>query len=452
MGSITIEDVRNYVADELRDLGLEPELQTLTAPDYYRDSGTVAVVDVMARIPGTAPTGAVVLVAHIDTVPETQGANDNASGVAVTLETARNLLAGRPLRNDVILLFPDGEEPAPRYGSTAFVDDHPWFDDARFIVNLEAIGTGGPSMLIETNGPQSWVLDRLIDSAPRPVAFSFLTAATALIGGSNTDLAPFRDAGVPGVEFVYARGSSIYHTGRDTPDSASRRSLNSHGVNTLGLVRQLAAEDLAMNGGRDMVFFTVGRFNMVRYPTSWGVPIVVFAGALLFAAVRRRRIWSAMVRVDSGDRHLLPVRATAAGQPRLRDPAYRCDPRAADRSRDPVSARLPAANGTAPQIASDALMPAWTARLVSRSEASASSRGDPVPWRSRRRAATNAFGLTAPSCAAASSADQSTPLRPKVAAATPRTLRRRRWRPPWCRLATNHSSWSSTKRPDWVPW
>ena len=230
------------------------------------------------------------VVAHLDTVPETPGANDNASGVAVTLETARSLLAGGPLRNDVILLFTDGEEPAPRYGSTAFVDDHRWFDDARFIVNLEAIGTGGPSMLTETNGPQSWVLDHLVDSAPQPVAFSFLTETTTLIGGSNTDFAPFRDAGVPGVEFVYLRGSSIYHTERDTPDSVSRRSLHSHGVNTLGLVRHLAAEDLVTTGGDDMVFFTVGRFHVVRYPTSWGIPIVVAAGVLLFAAIRRRRI------------------------------------------------------------------------------------------------------------------------------------------------------------------
>ncbi len=289
IGSAANQVVREHVADELRELGLEPEFQTVAAPDYYSDSGTVEVVNVLARIAGTAATGAVVVVAHIDTVPETPGANDNASGVAVTLETARNLLTGSPLRNDVILLFTDGEEPAPRYGSTAFVDDHPWFDDARFVVNLEAIGSSGPSMLNETNGPQSWVVDQLVDSAPQPVAFSFLTEATTLIGGSNTDFAPFRDAGVPGVEFVYARGSSIYHTGADTPNSVSWRSLHSHGANTLGIVRNLAAEDLVTIGGDDMVFFTVGRFHVVRYPTSWGIPIVVAAGVLLFAAIRRRR-------------------------------------------------------------------------------------------------------------------------------------------------------------------
>ena len=296
IGSAANQDVRDYVADELRGLGLEPEFQTVRAPAYYRNSGTVAVVNVMARIAGTAPTGAVVVVAHLDTVPETPGANDNASGVAVTLEAARSLLSGGPLRNDVIVLFTDGEEPAPRYGSTAFVDDHRWFDDARFIVNLEALGTGGPSLLTETNGPQSWVLDHLVDSAPRPVVYSFLTETATLIGGSNTDFARFRDAGVPGVEFAYLRGSSIYHTERDTVDSVSRWSLDSHGVNTLGLVRHLAADDLGTAVGDDMVFFTVGRFQVVRYPTSWAVPLVVAAGVLLLAAIRRRRVWPVVIR------------------------------------------------------------------------------------------------------------------------------------------------------------
>ena len=299
MGSAANQDVRDYLAEELRDLGLEPELQTSVVPDYYRNSGTVPVVNVMVRIAGTAPTGAVIVVAHVDTDPETPGANDNASGVAVTLETARDLVAGSPLRNDVILLFTDGEEPAPRYGSTAFVAGHRWFDDVRFVVNLEAIGNRGPSMLLETNGSQRWVLDQLVESAPQPVAFSFLTQATALIGGSNTDFAPFRDAGVPGVEFVYSRGSSIYHTEADTPDSVSLRTLHSHGVNTLGLVRHLASQDLATSGDGDnnnMVFFTVGRFHVVRYPASWGIPIVVAAGVLLFTAVRRRGVRTFMVR------------------------------------------------------------------------------------------------------------------------------------------------------------
>ena len=99
----------------------------------------------------------------------------------------------------------------------------------------------------------------------------------------------------PGVEFVYFRGSSIYHTSRDTPDSVSPRSVQSHGVNTVALVRQLASDDLESTGG-DVVFFTVGRFHLVRYPTAFGILIAAASGAVLFVAVRRRRLWTGMAR------------------------------------------------------------------------------------------------------------------------------------------------------------
>jgi hypothetical protein len=291
MGSPAIEEVRNYIAGELRSLGLDPEFQAVTGVlDYYSNSNTtVPVVNVIALIPGTAPTGSIALVAHFDTVPTTPGANDNTSGVAVLLETARILVAEEPNRNDVILLFTDGEEPAPKYGSTAFIADHRWADNIRFVVNLEAIGTSGPSLLTETNGPQRWVLEHYVDSTPQPVAFSFLTQTSELIGGSNTDFAPFRDAGVPGVEFVYAVGSPIYHTAADSPDSVSSRSLHSHGANTLALVRQLGEEDLSAIEGESMVFFTVGRYYVVQYPASWALPLIVVAGVALFGALRQRQ-------------------------------------------------------------------------------------------------------------------------------------------------------------------
>ena len=55
IGSAANQDVRDYVADELRGLGLEPEFQTVRVTcATTATSGTVAVVNVMARIAGTA--------------------------------------------------------------------------------------------------------------------------------------------------------------------------------------------------------------------------------------------------------------------------------------------------------------------------------------------------------------------------------------------------------------
>ena len=232
---------RDKITAQLRALGLEPEFQTLTVPNYFSRQGEpIELENVLARIPGRASTTAIALMGHHDTDPTTLGANDNTgAAVAVMLETARAILAGLPLRNDVILLFTDGEEPAPRFGSTAFVDNHPWFSDIGFVINLEAIGSGGPSIVTGMNGPGGWMIDQYAQAVPYPAASSVVTAIVELIGGSNTDLATFREADVPGIEMAYMTGSPIYHTMADNPDNVSARSLHQQGSNTLALVRHI---------------------------------------------------------------------------------------------------------------------------------------------------------------------------------------------------------------------
>lgn len=291
VGSAENGVVRNYILSQLRSLGLEPEIQTVDVSDYYGDSGRpIQVANVVARIRGTASTGAVAVVGHYDSVPWSPGANDDASAVAVMLESARAILAGDAVRNDVLLVFTDGEEPAPRFGSTAFVDHHPSADDIQFVINLEAAGSAGPSLLLETSGPDRWVVERYIAGVPHPAAFSFLTGMSELIGGSNTDFAPFRDGGIAGVEFVYAHGSPIYHTPADAIGRVSPRSLQQHGANALALVRSIGDDDLsAPRDSSNVVFFTVGRSHVVRFNAPWAVATMLVAGVLLAVTTWRRR-------------------------------------------------------------------------------------------------------------------------------------------------------------------
>jgi Zn-dependent M28 family amino/carboxypeptidase len=76
-----------YVADQLSCLGLRVERHAFSfrGRQYHNVAGTGAA---------TAPERSRILVgAHFDTVPGTPGADDNASGVAAMLETARLLAA-----------------------------------------------------------------------------------------------------------------------------------------------------------------------------------------------------------------------------------------------------------------------------------------------------------------------------------------------------------------------
>jgi Zn-dependent M28 family amino/carboxypeptidase len=75
--------------------------------------------NIIGRIPGRAhPEELVIVSAHYDTVPRSNGADDNGSGVAGLLETAR-LLAGKKHARTLVVAFWDGEEIG-LLGSRAF--------------------------------------------------------------------------------------------------------------------------------------------------------------------------------------------------------------------------------------------------------------------------------------------------------------------------------------------
>ncbi|MCJ7780535.1 MAG: M20/M25/M40 family metallo-hydrolase, partial [Acidimicrobiia bacterium] len=288
MGTPEIERVREYLIETLTGVGLEPETLTVETPDYFgAPGGTVDVTDVLVRIPGSGDGEAILFMAHYDTVPSTPGANDNSTAVAALLEVGRVLAAGPSPPNDVILLFTDGEEPTPRFGAWGFAEYYPWFDDVVLAVNLEGIGVAGPTMLVEMSGPKGELISRLANAVPDLVAFSFMTQTADLIGGAASDFDVFRDAGVPGYNFAYMRGMSIYHTPRDAIDVVNVNGL-AHDISlSLGIARNFGSPEIG-NATNDAVFFTVPFGFVVRYSTIGAIVSLVAALLLLAGALRSR--------------------------------------------------------------------------------------------------------------------------------------------------------------------
>jgi len=100
----SLQTARQYVVAELEAAGYSPEVLP-----YATDEGEVA--NVVATLPGSTASAEIVVVgAHYDTVPTTPGADDNASGVAVLLETAR-ALAGRSFPRTIRFVAFANEEP-----------------------------------------------------------------------------------------------------------------------------------------------------------------------------------------------------------------------------------------------------------------------------------------------------------------------------------------------------
>jgi hypothetical protein len=100
----SLQATTDYLRSRLMQAGY-----TVTEQRYSVDSEAVANLE--ADLVGSEGAGgAVVVGAHYDSVDGTVGANDNASGVAATLELAR-LIEGSRLRRTVRFVFFANEEP-----------------------------------------------------------------------------------------------------------------------------------------------------------------------------------------------------------------------------------------------------------------------------------------------------------------------------------------------------
>ena len=197
------------------------------------------------------------------------------------LETARALSEGPRLRNDVIFLFTDGEEPG-LLGAEAFVEEHPLADDLGIALKFEARGNGGPSMMFETSTNNIRLVEEFASAAPRPVASS-ATYEVYKRTPSGDDLIEFRKAGMAGLGFSYFRGATHYHTALDTPSSVDERSLQHH--DSYALARHFGSADLAdlrsgAAGEGEAVYFDVLGLFLVHYPAGWAV---VFAALVAIA-------------------------------------------------------------------------------------------------------------------------------------------------------------------------
>lgn len=99
-----LAEAERWLAERFRGLGLEVDLHTFGHRGGRHHN-------VVGRLPGRDRSAPRVLVgAHFDTVPGTPGADDNASGVAVLVETARALAGCEPAA-DVEFVGFNLEEP-----------------------------------------------------------------------------------------------------------------------------------------------------------------------------------------------------------------------------------------------------------------------------------------------------------------------------------------------------
>ncbi|MGZ2361954.1 M20/M25/M40 family metallo-hydrolase [Streptomyces sp. 372A] len=284
-GSVAQERVRERLLERLRAAGTSPQVITRVASRTEAGESAVGrVSDIYATVPGSDPTGTVLLVAHYDSVPTGPGAADNGANVAAALEVLRALQSGPRPRNDIGLLLTDGEEYG-LLGAQAFIDSGLAPDLRRTTaVNLEARGTSGPAVLFQALGEG-------LTPAVRQAGAYTTSLADEVFGllPNDTDLTALSDGGMRGLNLAYFEGAPHYHTPHDSIDRVSAASTQDIGDAALAAVRQFAGADLSAAGGRSTYFSVAG--TVLSYPEQLVLPLAGTAAlgwsALLLFGRRR---------------------------------------------------------------------------------------------------------------------------------------------------------------------
>lgn len=282
-GSAANARVRRALVQRFANLGYATELQESFACGTW--GGCAPVVNVLAWRPGSDEGRAVLLMAHYDSVAAGPGAADNGSGVAILLESARALADETPPRNPILFLVTDGEELG-LLGAEVFLSDHPWAARVGAVVNVEARGTAGASLMFETGPGNAGTIRRFAAAARRPVTSSLFDAIYQRLP-NDTDFTPFKARGLPGLNFAFVGSPLRYHTREDRPEHLDPGSLQQQGENALAAARALAAADLAALPRGDAVFFDLLGRGVVWWPSGWNWGIAALALLLLAGAMLR---------------------------------------------------------------------------------------------------------------------------------------------------------------------
>lgn len=219
-----------WVTLELEVTGLEVRQQPVRVPggvSWGVPVGEGRSANVIASAPGFDPTRPHLVVgAHLDTVPQAPGAEDNASGVGVLLAVAE-AIQGRATRLPVVLVAFGAEEPRGpgdddhHYGSRAYVASLGGAEReaVRGMLSLDRVGVGTVVPVGAAAG-QPTALMRAAARAGVPVA--------AQTGQRSSDHWSFVRRGLPGLR-VGSTPYAAYHSAADVPAVVSRAQLERSG-------------------------------------------------------------------------------------------------------------------------------------------------------------------------------------------------------------------------------
>ncbi len=245
-GTPALVKAQAYIVEQLKALGWHVTEDSFSA---RTPAGTLAMKNIIARKAGLSGR-AVAITGHYDTKRfpfPFAGANDGGASAGVLLELAR-CLKDRTFKNDVYLVFFDGEEAVGEwtatdslYGSRHLADK--WqsagiLDRLAALINIDMIGDRDLKIVNELYSSEP--LRRVITQAAASLGYAKHFNAGDL--PIEDDHVPFLRKGVRAanlIDFDYGPNHAWWHTAQDTMDKLSPTSMEVVGRTLVEVIQRL---------------------------------------------------------------------------------------------------------------------------------------------------------------------------------------------------------------------
>ncbi len=277
IGTPELDQAADYIARKFEEYGLQTGSDDGTyfqqwTQDVF-DKKNVKLKNVIGIIPGTNLDlfEAIVISAHYDHLgfgwPNVKkgnegeihnGADDNASGIAVMLELAKTLgKTHKPARTIIFIAFT--AEEAGLVGSRYFTNNYKMFPINKILANLniDTVGRlfGRKLMVLNSNTAREWKFIFMGTDFTSGIASELITQDL-----DASDQMAFIEKGVPGVQLFYTGIDSDYHVPEDDANKID--------VDGLVKVATVSREVLEYLAEREMPMVFTGKMRSGKQTTA----------------------------------------------------------------------------------------------------------------------------------------------------------------------------------------
>ncbi|KAI7889790.1 uncharacterized protein EV154DRAFT_269738 [Mucor mucedo] len=251
--------------------------------------------NVMIRLHGQSGRDEALLInAHYDSVPTSNGVTDNGMGVVTTIELLRYFIQNPP-RHTIIFLLNNFEEGG-LIGAKSFIK-HPWYSSVKLFINLEGAGAGGRALMFRCSN-----LNAVKKLANSNAAFKHASPLgndmfKAQLLKSDTDYSIFTETGVPGLDIAFYAPRSHYHTPLDNLANTTPEALQHMGQLALAAVKGIANSDDMLETPKEQesfIYFDIlGRFMFAYSLTTFQIinmlALLAVPGTSVYMSMRQNQ-------------------------------------------------------------------------------------------------------------------------------------------------------------------